>query len=561
LAPAAGPATPVPEDDLVRRVLPPLVSSLGQLFASGATHRAIRPDNIHYRDNSRRVAVLGDCCSTPPAFAQPLLYESVESGLANPWGRGDGTAADDLYALGVTIVLLLLGRNPVAELSSEALLLEKMNRGSYAALVGNERIPATMVEPLRGLLTDDAKERWSNQDLDLWLHGRRLSPKQPTLQRRATRGFEFAGESHLTARALAQAFAQKPAAVAQALKSPEFDTWLNRSLADPQRSKQVASALSEAPDAALGGHEEMLTARVAIALDPAAPLRYRGVGVAIDALGTALAGAFRGHLSLAAVAEAIVARLPAFWLSAQPALRPEWVPLAKTFERMRVLLEDRRPGFGPERVVYENSPTLHCLSPLIEAHYVLAPGDVLRAIEASLEQRPAEEPQIDRHLAGFIGARFKLAMVEWFDEIGSADPGVRALGTLKILASLQSASGPRSARHTAIRLARQLPAALERFRNRPRRKRLLEELPRVAEKGSLTELLTLVDGAAERQRDNLGFAAAAREWARIDRELGHLRVDGPSRPQRAALLGAQMSAGVAMFLAWAMALGLVVTVS
>ncbi|HTS90774.1 MAG TPA: serine/threonine protein kinase [Stellaceae bacterium] len=561
LAPAAGGAAPVSEDDLVRTVLPPLASSLGQLSAAGATHRAIRADNFHYRDSARRVAVLGDCCSTPPGLAQPLLYETIESALANPWARGDGTAADDLYALGVSMVVLLLGCNPAAELPDDQLLLEKMNRGSYAALVGNERLPSSMVEPVRGLLTDDVRERWTVQDLELWLHGRRLSPKQPALQRRATRAFEFNGESHLTARTLAHALTRKPAAAPQALRSPEFETWLHRSLSDPERSKLVGSALAEGHDVGALGQEEVLTARAAIALDPAAPLRYKGASVAIDAFGSALAGAFRGHLSLAAVAEAVVARLPVFWLSSQSVMRPELVPLHKVFERMRIQLEDRRPGFGPERVAYENCRTLHCLSPLIEAHYVLDPGDVLRAMEASLEQRPAEEPQIDRHLAGFLGARFKLAKVEWLDEIGSADPGLRALGTLKMLASLQSASGPRSARHTAIRLARQLPATLQRFHNRARRKTLLEELPRLAEKGSLTELLALVDGAAERQRDSLGFAAAAREWARIERELGHLRVDGPRRPQRAALLGAQMAAGAAMFLAWAAALGLVVTVS
>lgn len=116
-------------------------------------------------------------------------------------------------------------------------------------------------------------------------------------------------------------------------------------------------------------------------------------------------------------------------------------------------------------------------------------------------------------------------------------------------------------RQIALRLARQLPPTLERFRNRARRRHLLEELPRLAEKGSLVDLLALVDGPAERQRDSTGFAAAAREHAQIERELHNLRVDGPKRPERAQMLGAQMASGAAMFLAWAMALALVVVVS
>ena len=120
-------------------------------------------------------------------MAQPLVYETIESGLANPWGRGDGTAADDLYALGVTLVMLLLGRNPVADVPDEKLLLDKINRGSYAAIIGSERLPPGMIEPVRGLLTDDPKDRWTIQDVDLWLHGRHATPKQPSLARRATR--------------------------------------------------------------------------------------------------------------------------------------------------------------------------------------------------------------------------------------------------------------------------------------------------------------------------------------------------------------------------------------
>ena len=43
----------------------------------------------------------------------------------------------------------------------------------------------------------------------------------------------------------------------------------------------------------------------------------------------------------------------------------------------------------------------------------------LASIEAELERKPAEEIQIDRHFAGFIAARFKLASNEWFDQLAS----------------------------------------------------------------------------------------------------------------------------------------------
>src|SRR5579872_6463903 len=152
--------------DLINDVLPGVVSSLQQVLTVGATHRAIRATSIFYKDMSRRQAILGDCCAAPAGLLQPIAYETIEGGLANSWGRGEGTPSDDLYALGITIVCLSLGRNPVAELSDEQLIADKINRGSYAAIVRNERLSPSIIEVVRGLLGDDAKERWTIQDVD-----------------------------------------------------------------------------------------------------------------------------------------------------------------------------------------------------------------------------------------------------------------------------------------------------------------------------------------------------------------------------------------------------------
>lgn len=558
VTPIDRPRGPLSDVDLINDILPPLATSLQQFLTAGATHRAIRATNIFYKDLSRRQAILGDGCAAPAGLLQPLVYETIEGGLANSWGRGEGTPSDDLYALGVTMVFLSLGRNPVAELSDEQLIADKINRGSFAAIVRNERLPPSIIEAVRGLLTDDAKERWTIVDVDAWLHGRHSSVKQSTLAKRATRPFEFEGEGYFTARSLAHAFARKPAAAAPIVKGPELEAWMQRSLGDPERVKMLASAISEGHDSIEAGADDRLVARVAIALDPAAPVRYKGFAATIDGFGAALAGAFRGQGPPALVAETVLGRLPVFWFSAQPGLRPEQVPILKTFERLRLHLEDPRLSEGAERALYEMNPSLHCLWPLIESRYVVDPGDALEAIEAELARRPSEELQIDRHFAGFIGARFKLASNDWFDQIASTDASVRALGALKLLARLQASRGSSGARQTALRLSRQLAPCFNAFRNRARRKQLLEQLPAVAETGSLTDMLALVDSPLERQRDAFGFNSAVREYYGIQRALEGLRADGQTRPLRAAHLGASIAAATALFLAWATGLALVV---
>jgi hypothetical protein len=213
--------------------------------------------------------------------------------MAMPLGRGDGSATDDLYALGVTLIVLLLGRCPWAAMSEEQLLAEKIARGSYAALLGNERIIGTISEALRGLLADDPRERWTVDDLASWFEGRRLSPKQPAMVRRAPRPFEFGGQFFVTARSVAHAFARSPAAAARAVKAPEFEIWIQRSLADEDRAKLVNSALTEAYNLGPVSQEERLVARVCTALDPPAPIRYKSIAVTLDGFGTAFAGGFR----------------------------------------------------------------------------------------------------------------------------------------------------------------------------------------------------------------------------------------------------------------------------
>src|SRR5689334_16262467 len=98
VAPSLGEAiAPINEDEIKRHLLPPVINSLRELFAAGLTHRAIRPNNLFYRDATRKALLLGDCVSAPPAALQPIAYETIESGMALPAGRGHGGPGEDLY--------------------------------------------------------------------------------------------------------------------------------------------------------------------------------------------------------------------------------------------------------------------------------------------------------------------------------------------------------------------------------------------------------------------------------------------------------------------------------
>src|SRR3546814_13231549 len=120
--------------------------------------------------------------------------------------RGEGTVSNDLYAVGVTLLALLTGRSPESDLTDEAVTAAKLTLGSYSALVRKTRISLTMMEVLRGLLNDDPRDRWTLDDLNLWVSGRRLSPKPPAMPQKANRPFVFQEVGHMSCRELAEGF-------------------------------------------------------------------------------------------------------------------------------------------------------------------------------------------------------------------------------------------------------------------------------------------------------------------------------------------------------------------
>src|SRR5918994_194633 len=176
-----------------RRPMKSLNGTREQMTEEQITPAVIQPANIFLRDQGTSGIMLGECVSAITSFGQAPLLLTTERAMAQPSGRGVGTTADDIYALGITILLLFMGRNPIRQLDDEAMLQAKIDRGTYPALVGTSRISLNLMEPLRGMLADDPKQRWSLNDLELWLSGRRLSPRQPQVPRKASRPFDFSG--------------------------------------------------------------------------------------------------------------------------------------------------------------------------------------------------------------------------------------------------------------------------------------------------------------------------------------------------------------------------------
>ncbi|WP_245580077.1 serine/threonine protein kinase [Niveispirillum irakense] len=548
-------------DDLVTRTLMPnLLYVLREMNARGLTCGAIRPNNLFYKDTVSSAVMLGDCLSTPTGYAQPVLMETIERAQAQPAGRGPGTIGDDLYALGITLLVLVLGRHPLPDLDDEGLIRAKMDRGTYSALTGHLRLPQSLLEPLRGLMTDDAKQRWSLSDLDMWLQGRRHSSKQPQIPRRGARPFDFQGDQLLHCRSLARALARNTAAAAPLIERGEVEKWVRRSVGDETRAEMVQTAITSA---SVGGRaatqEEKLVARVTIALDPPSPIRYRGIAVMPDGLGPAMAEAMWQNGSIQPYAELVLAQLPMFWVNCQPDFRPEYVPMVQSYDGQRTLLEHVGMGFGIERVLYELCPACPCLAPHLRDYYVLTPAELLAALEQIATKPTRGRDPVDRHVMAFLTTHHKKLNDRLLQPLSSQhDPARRIIAMISILADVQNRFGPARLPHLCAWMVTLMEPVFKRFKNKETREKMKIEVAQAARDGVLDALVRIVDNIDVIRADDKGFLTAMRQYESLTRQIDRLRSGASLKSDATDHAGRQIAAVVTSVIAGLTMIGTVI---
>lgn len=549
---------PMPEEQLTRQIVHPLVSALKEVTGRGVVHGAIRPNNMFYRDLAAGGLMLGECVSALPGYGQPVLLETIERGMSIPAGRGTGTAADDMYSLGVTLLILALGRNPVAGLDDEAIIQAKIERGSYPALVNQHRLPQAVNEMIRGLLVDDPKQRWTLNDLDLWVAGRRLSPKQPQIARRAARPIEFQGQEYWLCRMLARAFARHVPAAATVIESGELDKWLRRSMGDDLRAEAVNNAVQTASSGKGGNQGDRLVARVCMALDPSAPIRYRGRAVMPDGVGTLLAEAFMRGESPQAPAEVIANQLPMFWVNVQTDFKPEFVPLVQSYDQLRGFLDRAAYGLGVERVLYEMNPTMPCMSSMVVKQLPTTPAELLRALDWLAAGGERHKDPIDRQVAAFLAARHKRSDDMLYTQLGSGvEPMRRVIAMLTILSDVQGRTNVDGLTHLAAWVVALLDPVFRRFHNRPQQDVVRKQADAAAYNGRLTELLKVVDDPESLRRDRLEFEAAQIAYREADSEMEKIRHTIADRNTIIETSGRQVAAIVSSLLSTVLVAGII----
>jgi len=555
-APLAGRLRPWTEAALISLALRPIALVLEKLAAHNVTHRAIRLNNV-FEGRRGQPLVLGAAWAAPPAIHQPVLFEPPYSAMCHPAGRGDGRTADDVYALGVLLLTLALGRMPLAGLDDAAILRRKLELGSHAALIGDERLPALISDLLRGMLAEDPEHRPAPALLlDPGVaRSRRVAARPP---RRAQRALPVGETAVWDARTLAYALGTDTDQGIAALRSGTAVQWLRRSLGDVPLATRVDELVRHRFTDTPGEdarYDTLMLMRTIAAIDPLAPLCWHGTALWPDGLGPLLVAASGDSTLAGKLEDMVAAEAAAGWGS----LRPERCDLAL------LRLEGRQnraflatPGLagGRTRLTYLLNPLLPCASPLLADRWVVRLSDVPAALEAAIGANPKAAP-LDAHMAAFIAARGDSRIEAETNSLTANTQNPMNVPELRLLAELQVRYHPRPLPALAAWIAGAAAPMIALWSNRPRRRELTEQLKALAPAGQLLPMLALLEDPPGRSADAAGARLAAEELNRINGELAAIAAGAPERRSAATRLGQEIAAGAGL-LALAVMLGLAV---
>ena len=507
-------------EDALRIVVEPMINAFTDLRNKNIYHGNVRPSNMYDGGSSHPDHLtLGECLSVPASYNLPPLFETIERSIADPIGRGEGIPDDDLYAFGVSLAILLRTNNPLAGLSDDQILERKIEQGSYSAILGSDRFTGAILELLRGLLFDDCTQRWTLEEVQAWMDGRRLSPKQSVKKVKASRPIQFNEKSYLRPELLACDLHKNPSEVVKIIDNDTVKLWMHRAIDNKPLEANVEEILKMASEASRdSGYADNLATDFAIALYPEAPIHYKTICMIPDGIGKALTQAYLQKKDVDIFQELLAGSHIMQWVDKQTAGTIDARDIIKKFDSCRTFLRQPRMGFGIERCIYLLNPESPCLSEKIRRYYVRSPEDLMHAFE-DLSQAP-DRPLyfMDKHIAAFMSVKDRKDIDSYIADINSEDNYRRILGEMRILASIQKRARLPKFPGISAWIVDSLDPVYGRFHDRASRKALETKMQKLRDKGDLEKIAALLENPDLYENDRNDFKKAMRIYKSLEQE-------------------------------------------
>src|SRR5574344_3318 len=159
-----------------RKIALQAAASLSILHNEGVIHKDIKPGNFFFRDKAQTQVVLGDfgistnfteqemlhrtTQARTPLYAAPEMYSDVID------GEVEVTPAVDFYSLGLTLLIVWLGENPLN--TNERNIMRRKTEGRLPRM---EELPERVRMIIQGLTAVNPQNRWGYNEVERWILG------------------------------------------------------------------------------------------------------------------------------------------------------------------------------------------------------------------------------------------------------------------------------------------------------------------------------------------------------------------------------------------------------
>ncbi|NBO17614.1 MAG: hypothetical protein EBV03_00005, partial [Proteobacteria bacterium] len=516
---------------LLEHVLIPIITGLEHFSALDISHGSINPDNIYFDGHT---AVMGPCVSGPCGYNQPYYFESLERMQAHPCGKGEGSTAQDYYALAVTLLYLLHGPEHFAYFTQETLLTRMLKEGAYHALMRDKEVPEIFYDFLRGTLTQSPDERWTEKQLKSWLGGKRYNVLPPPPPTEAVRPFEFKEISVNNRRELAHMFASDWMGMLSALQTSSLAHWVTVSLRNKELAEMIARLCKSALD--MHGKNDMHVAEVlsniVLLLDQLGPLRIRQMSMNVEGIETMTAEMYRMNAAteLQFLAKFVETNMINYWINLQTKRRPDFHlderlnDLVHRLDRLRNCIRNSGHGFGLERMLYDLNTEMPCQSELFEGRYVRTLPQLLRALDRIAPTLEGDDI-IDRHISAFIASKLQIQNEIRLNELSSMPllATNRIMIALYLLALVQERVEPMRLPGLTHWFAVRLLPMMDSIHSKTLRQKMKNMLINIAPLGLTQKMAELMINADYAAADSGGFEKALATYRKNAAEIIKLK--------------------------------------
>ena len=468
------------------------------------THRAIRADNLYYKDAERTEIVVGDCAASFPAYYQPPMFEPIESLMADRQARGNGTFRDDIYSIGMVLLCLACGKDIGQDLLLPQVLQQKLSKGSFTFVCSLEKVPTTYSTLFKGLINDFADARWSYSSVFNSLEGKPINHTINLAPEKAKRALNIDRQKVYTATEIVYTAHLNIDAAYELIVQGKLSEWIKSSMEDEKLASRIDALAKQ--ELSSGGNKDLTVARACILLCPNMPIRYKGITFFPDGIAKAVFLQMKHLQSVDVYVDIFGSDLIRLWYQEQEDLRS-----SANITDFKLYILRREIGYGIERIIYDVDSDIPCISPLFGKELVYAPQNVLRALDSSFNEQDISKSPYDRHLIAFLRCRMGKKIDNILADLNSSRDELKAAAVMHLYTNLQNKYGPAKLNNLTIWLVNFLKVIIKVYHNKKYQKYLEKELVKIAKTGKLYEIVELLENEHALEKDRIDYANVLNE--------------------------------------------------